>query len=268
MDIEIIRRAGLTESQAKGYIALIENGPLSANALADKTGESRTNAYAIADKLVSYGLAVKSKDDRAAVYTANHPSSIETLAERRRKAMAQNEKAIKDNINSLIDYFYKHTEMPGVRTLQGLDGIQAVYEDTLTAHGDIYLVRTAADDEVVGGKFLLDYIARRAALGIRTIGLYPDERMQLPYLRDDTYESLHIDPAIVMKGAYTAPVEIDVYDDKLAFIAFGETQMATITQSPPIAEAMRQLLKLLHSQLKYSQSGDSTISAVEYQSAA
>ena len=44
---------------------------------------------------------------------------------------------------------------------------------------------------------------------------------------------------------YTSPMEIMVYGDKVALIAFGETQMATIVASPIIAEAMRQILKIM-----------------------
>ena len=43
----ILRKAGLTESQAKGYLALIEHGALSPAELAEKTGENRTNGYMI-----------------------------------------------------------------------------------------------------------------------------------------------------------------------------------------------------------------------------
>ena len=44
---------------------------------------------------------------------------------------------------------------------------------------------------------------------------------------------------------YSAPVEIDVYGNKVAFISYGDTQMATIIDSPPIAESLRQLCQLL-----------------------
>lgn len=47
------------------------------------------------------------------------------------------------------------------------------------------------------------------------------------------------------EGDYTAPVQFQAYGDKVAIIAFGETEMATIINSPVIAEATRQILKLL-----------------------
>lgn len=50
---------------------------------------------------------------------------------------------------------------------------------------------------------------------------------------------------VLQRDNYTAPVEIDVYGNKVAFISFGETQMATIIDSPPVADAMRQLLRLV-----------------------
>ena len=95
MDIEIIKKAGLTDSQAKAYIALIEHAGLSAAELAEHINESRTNTYAIIDKLFKYGL-IRKKDDvkYGAKYTANHPAALEELAERRRKVYVQNEKII------------------------------------------------------------------------------------------------------------------------------------------------------------------------------
>lgn len=61
VDTAILRKAGLTESQAKGYLALIEHGQLTPVQLAEHTGESRTNGYQVCEKLVSLGLATKKR---------------------------------------------------------------------------------------------------------------------------------------------------------------------------------------------------------------
>ena len=248
MDITILRKAGLTESQAKGYLALIEHGSLSPIKLATYTGETRTNAYAIADKLVTLGLATK-KDDKPVAYTANHPSSLETLAERRRKVIIANERAVKDNISPLIDMFYAATEMPGTEVFQGIDGIKSVYNDTLKTKSDIYLLRTTADTVDLGESYLNSYRTKRAQLSIHTYALTPDTQLGRQYATDGTDEAMLFHRTFMRDGTYTAPVEIDVYGNKVALIAFGDTQMATVITSPPIAEAMRQLLRLLADQL-------------------
>jgi sugar-specific transcriptional regulator TrmB len=112
-DTAILRKAGLTESQAKGYLALIEHGTLSPTELADKTGESRTNGYMICDKLEKLGLAAK-KEGKKALYSPTHPSALEALAERRRKAVQRNEQEVKQNVGTLIDYFYRFNSTPGI----------------------------------------------------------------------------------------------------------------------------------------------------------
>lgn len=247
MDTTILRKAGLTESQAKGYLALIEHGALTPAQLAEHTGENRTNAYAVTDKLVALGLANK-KDTRPAKYIANHPSVLEDIAERRREIVIKNEQIISNSIGSLIDLFYASTEMPSTKNYQGTDGIKQVYTETLKSTTDIYLVRTVADTIDLGEEYLNDYRAARAKLGVHTYALTPDTEVGRRHATSGEDEKMLFHRTII-PASYTAPIEIDVYGDKIAFIAFGETQIATIITSPPIAEAMRQLLRLLGEQL-------------------
>lgn len=242
--LSLVRKAGLTESQAKSYLALIEHGTLSPTALAEQTGESRTNAYMICDKLVTLGLATK-KDASKAIYSPTHPSALELLAEKRRKALVRNEQDIKNNLSPLIDLFYTTNELPGTRTLQGIDGIKEVYKDTLREKQPIYLLRTTSDVPDLGRDYLDTYRSQRAKSGIHTYALTPKTDIALRHQQSGADKQMLFHRTFLPDNAYTAPVEIDVYGSKVALIAFGDTQMATIIDSPPIAEAMRQVLRLL-----------------------
>lgn len=247
--IDIIRKAGLTESQARGYLALIEHGSLTPAELGDKTGETRTNAYMICEKLESLGLVAK-KDAKKATYIPNHPAALETLAERRRKVLVRNEQEVKQNLSSLIDLFYTTYELPGTRTLQGIEGIKEVYSDTLRARQTIYLLRTTSDTPDLGIEYLDTYRQKRAENGIHTHALTPKTEVGLRHHQSGEDEKMLFHRTFLPDNAYTAPVEIDVYGSKVALIAFGGSQMATIIDSPPIAEAMRQVLDLLAAKLQ------------------
>jgi len=237
-----IRKAGLSESQAACYLTLIEHGQLSPTEIATLTGESRTNSYMICEKLELLGLIAR-KEGKKIVYLPAHPSALETLAEKRRKIMVRNENDVKRSLSPLIDLFYASTEMPGTRTLQGVEGIKEVYRDTLRTKQDLYLLRSNHDTPVMGIDYYDEYKAKRAAKGIHTFALTPDSlEVAHNQVRD---EELLITRTILPKGYYTGAAEIDVYGSKVAFISFGETQMATIIDSPPIAEAMRQVLTML-----------------------
>ena len=243
-DTTILRKAGLTESQAKGYLALIQHGSLSPGELAEKTNETRTNGYMICEKLEKLGLATK-KDGKKAVYTPNHPSALETLAEKRRKVIQKAEQDVKNNINPLIDMFYAASELPGARTLNGIEGIKEIYLDTLRVKQDIYLLRTTSDEVDLGVEYLNTYRRERAKLGINTYGLTPSTKSAIERLDGDEDKRMLFHRTLLPPNSYTAPVEIDIYGSKSAFISFGDTQMAIVVDSPPMAEAMRQIMQLL-----------------------
>lgn len=59
MNTKTLLEAGLSESQAKAYVALIQQGQLSPPQLADQVKESRTNSYMILEKLEELGLVKK-----------------------------------------------------------------------------------------------------------------------------------------------------------------------------------------------------------------
>ena len=259
MDTALLRKAGLTESQAKGYLALIEHGALSPADLAEKTDESRTNGYMICEKLKQLGLATK-KDGQKAIYTPNHPSALETLAEKRRKALVRNEQEVKSGISPLIDLFYKFREEPGARTLQGVEGIKEVYLDTLQTDADIYLIRSRADTPSLGEDFFQKYRKQRAEQGINTYSLTPYSPEGVAHVKEGSDEALLYHRTFMPESAYEAPVEIDIYGNKTVFIAFGDTQMATIIESPLVADAMRQLHQLLST--AYRAQSDALIASI------
>lgn len=247
MDTTILLKAGLTESQAKVYTTLIEQGQLSPVKLASITGESRTNVYMICEKLESLDLVTKISAKKT-IYRANHPSALELLAERRRKILVKNERAVKDGIAPFIDLFYASTEMPGARTLQGIEGIKEVYNETLkTANKKIYLLRTTADTPDLGLEYLNNYREQRALKGIHTYALTPVTALAKQHKLDGSDNKMLFHRTFIDASSYTAPVEIDVFGNKVALISFGETQMATIIDSPAIAESIKQLLKLVSS---------------------
>lgn len=252
-EIDILKKAGLTESQAMVYECLLKNGALTPTELASETGQSRENCYAIAKRLMELGI-IKQNDSKKTSYQVLNPSALETLVEKRRKIMAKNEQFVKDNISSLLDVFYANNELPGARTLEGIEGVKEVYNDMLRTKKDVYLLRTRADmvlsDKNESKSFLSNYRSQLPILGIHTYALTPVSKEGLFHAKTGRDEAILFHRTWMPEEDYTSPVAIHVYGDKVSIIAFGETQMATIITSPIIAEAMRQILKIL---IKYYQ---------------
>ena len=238
--LTIAEKAGLTSSQAKVYIALIKEDELTPAQMAEFSGESRENCYNIARRLAELKLAEKI-DNRKTIYRALNPSALQDLAEQRRRLVQRNEAYVKQNMDSLMQLFYANSEMPGAHTIEGIDGVKEVYNDMLHTKDDIYLLRTNADS-ILGtaeAGFLLKFRTDRAKNNIVTHALTPDYPEARKYASDGTDAQMNFDRIFMPADAYTGKVEIDVYGNKVALIAFGETQMATVISSPAIADAMK-----------------------------
>ena len=254
-EIDILKKAGLSETQALIYDCLLKNGAMTPTELAKNTGQSRENCYMITKKLIELGL-IEQTNDKKSTYRLLNPTSLEVLAEKRRKATAKNEKFVKDNLSYLLDIFYANNEMPGARTLEGIEGIKEIYKDALRVKKDVYLLRTKAD--AVLGKdekddsFLKNYRDQLPILGIHTYALTPVTKEAIKYAKTGRDEAILFHRTWMPEEDYTSPVAIQVYGDKVALISFGETQMATIITSPVIAEAMRQILKIMMNYYKNS----------------
>lgn len=248
-NLEILKKAGLSDAQAEIYNALLINGAMTPAELAGTTSQSRENCYAIVKKLVDLELVEQTKDKKVK-YRVLNPSNLEILVEKRRKIMAKNEKAVKDNISSLLDVFYANNELPGSRTLEGVDGIEEMYMDMLRVKKDIYMLRTRAAYDIVGtdedNGFLKKYREQLPILGIHTYALTSVYSGAIKKHKTGRDDATLFHRVWMPEEDYTTPVSIHVYGDKVSFASYsGSAPMAVIITSPVVAESMRQILKLL-----------------------
>lgn len=243
MDASLLEQIGLNPTQAKAYLALISSGSLTPPQLSDKIQITRTNAYEVLKQLTELKLATKSGSGAKLTYRPENPANLEALMEARRNQVIEHETRLRTFMPQLMTYFYTYSEQPGVRFYQGKEGIVKVYEDMLRTRQTIYFLRTTADDKFMGVEFYNKFKLERAKLGIETIALTPD----MPDVNHDPV----VDERNLFRRTwfapdlYTAPVELDIYGNKVAILSFATEAMATIIESPQIAEAMRQMFGLI-----------------------
>lgn len=243
MNPQLLRSLGLSNSQAEIYLKLVERGELTPPEVAKISGESRTNAYMILQKLEEFGLVEKIETAKKLKYQPLNPIALERLAEEKRVETATVEHQIKQSMPQMLSYYYSFTEKPGIRLLQGTEGLKEIYKDTLRTKKDIYFLRTPTEVKTLGDEYFSRYKQKRAQLGITTFALTSDTPNARKYAADDKLNKMI--RTWIKPESYTAPVEVNIYGDKVAFLSYGEEIMGVIVQSPAIAESMRQLFKLI-----------------------
>lgn len=248
MNEDTLVKIGLNPTQAKAYLALLGNGKLTPIELAKITGEARTNAYSVLDQLVELGLAKKLEVKKKYQYQLENPVALEKLVKYHRDEALERERSVKNALPELLNSFYTFSEQPGVRFFQGKDGIEEIYKDQLRTGKTIRIVRSWKDKDFFGKGVYSVWRKRPSKYNIRTNMLSPDV--------DDANNDPELDKKLLFertwmnKEDYTAPVEWDIYGDKVSVISFGEEAIGMIIESPQIAESMKQMFKIMQRGLK------------------
>lgn len=242
MNTELLTALGLNETQAKAYTTLVKHGSLTPPLAAQLLAIKRTNAYSVLDQLVELGLASKKDVQKKASYWAENPIALERLAKRKRDEALEHERQTQASMPTLLNYFHTFSSQPGVKFYQGIDGIQDIYTDMLRTRKDIYVVRSAHDQDFLSRDYFATFKQKKAKLGITTHLLNPESNKEVWNSETDaTFKTIRTQ---VADNQYTADVEISTYGAKVAIISFGVEAIGMIIHSPQIAEAYRQLLTL------------------------
>jgi sugar-specific transcriptional regulator TrmB len=237
MDANILIQAGLSEIQAKIYLYLIEHGQQTPSEIASGIEENRTTVYSALEKLEK--LAIVSKKDRGKIsaYTPNHPSVLESLAEKRLRSVARQAKNLESNLPSMINFFNEHQSEPGVTTFYGKEGTQKIWDKIISAKQPFYFIRSRYD-RLADHDALEDFKKRRVAAKIEANNI---TSFDFSKLDNKKAKKILIDRTVLPGSEYDSPIEIDIFGDNVAFINYSKDGMSTLIESPEIADAMRQV---------------------------
>src|SRR5262245_27886580 len=131
MDIHLLEDIGLTKVQANAYKALVKSGGGAAPAIAADIDESRSNAYKVLDRLCELGLATKDQVGKKVRYFPTSPVALEQMVQRQADLAALRKRKLMAEMPDLLDFFFAHSERPGVRFFQGKEGLEAMFRDQL-----------------------------------------------------------------------------------------------------------------------------------------
>lgn len=237
MNIEVLKQTGLSELQAKIYLHLVKYGQQTPSEIARKINEKRTTVYSALDKLIKLGIITQKNKGKISAFVPNHPSALESLAEKRLRNVARQVRNLEGSLPSLINYYNEHQNEPGVTTFYGVEGIKIIWNKILLTKETYYFVRSRHDSSA-DKKALEEFKKARAKAKIKSEDITPAE------FTHNTNKKMKNDfmltRTLLPPGEYDSPVEIDIFGNNIAFINYEKDGMSTLIESPEIAEAMRQ----------------------------
>lgn len=253
MNTELLMQTGLSEVQAKIYLYLIKHGQSTPTEIASGVDENRTTVYSAAEKLEELGIISQQDKGKISAYVPNHPSVLESIAEKRLRSAARRAKNLEANLPSLINYYNEHQSTPGTTTFYGIEGVKMIWDKVIATKAPYYFVRSRYDK--IADKALLDeFRANRAAAGIKSEDITASEFTN--NTNKESKEKYLLIRTLLPPDEYDSPVEIDIFGDNVAFINFNKNGMSTLIESPEIADAMRQMFLFAKKHIRASTDQD------------
>lgn len=238
MDIELLVHCGLSKVQAKIYLYLIEHGQSTPTEIAKGIDENRTTVYSAAEKLEALRVISQKDKGKISAYIPNHPSILESIAEKRLRMVARQTKNLESNLPSLINFYNEYQSTPGATTFYGQEGVQMIWDKVIATKAPFYFVRSRYDD-AADEEGLKKFKQARVRAGIEaeniTSSKFTSNSNKL------MKERFLLTRTLLPADEYDSPIEIDIFGDNVAFINYSRDGMSTLIESPEIADAMRQM---------------------------
>ena len=231
---DILVNLGLTDKEAKVFLAATTTGTAPVSEIAKAANINRVTTYDILEKLKQKGLVSHFTKAQIKYFNCIDPEILLEEYENRtanlRSALPKF-KALKGEINH-----------PRIRYFEGLEGIKAIYTDTLTSQSEILNYSNSAEIRKTWPTYDEDYVQKRAEKKIFLRGLAPkDKAGQIVHAKDKEY---YREIRLIPSDKFNFTNEINIYDDKVAIISFKDELIGMIIESHEIALSQRAIFEM------------------------
>lgn len=121
-----VEELGLSNKEARIYIANLMLGPAGVQQIADASGIKRVTTYVILESLVALGLVSQTSKAKKTLFNAEAPENLMSLLEKREQSLAEQKQQLKDLLPDLSKLRALPRDIPTVKFYEGSDGIQTI----------------------------------------------------------------------------------------------------------------------------------------------
>lgn len=236
--IEQLTDLGLKWREAQVYLALLKLGQAPASQIAEAAHTPRTITYDILEGLKETGLVSTVKTKGVKQFSA---LSIDKFYQQRAEKMARFHEILPEirAITAVVG------DRPKVQFLEGVEGIKAAFEDTLTTlprGGELVAYVTTSgyyENEIWHTK---SYVKRRVQKKIFARGIAPTDPNINIFAANQKKELREL--RLVPRERFPFANEIDIYGNKVAIMSLQGELMAVIIESESVAKTQRAIFEL------------------------
>lgn len=238
MDLDILRKIGLSEGEVKVYKALLEIGATSINHIHKRVGMDRRNIYDILNKLIERGLVSYTEENGKRNFRISNPDKIISYIDEKKSSLDAIKGEVSKIMPSMQDMFRSKEEELFTEIFKGPEGIKAVWDDMLN-YDNIYWIGSGMYVPDRFPAFFEDWDKRRKQRKVGTYHLFRYEKR--PFASKKIFPNRKFLP----KEFSGAPTVTVIYENKVVQFLYGENIFAFVIQSKELAENYKKYHKYL-----------------------
>lgn len=229
---------GLTEKEASLYLAALELKRSQIVPIAERVDIPRTTAQYLLEKLAHQGLISIGEHRGHRTYQPTAPERVLSLLQNQQSDIAAQVTSFQTALPELMQRYKTSPFQPRVQIFQGRQ-IRELYEQLLDETKDeyFYTMETDTIEQVLGKRYLNDWIKRRIAKGIWSNGIRVKELEANDTLHAASPQNLRR-LRFAPKG-YRFPAMVLLYGDNVATITSAKENFAVVVTSHDYALTMR-----------------------------
>jgi sugar-specific transcriptional regulator TrmB len=231
---EQIKKAGLTENEAKIYEALLELGARPAGSLSRRTGLHRRVVYDVTDRLIKKGLVGYIIENGTKIFSASNPKRFLEIIE-------EEKNQIQNVLPEMMQIFgsAKEKQREDTQFYKGKEGLKSVFEDQLAEGKEILIMGGSPMAYEILEYYFVWFDKKRVKQKIKTKIIF-DEKLKEKKLNIPLSEIKYL-PA-----KYSSPLAINIYGDKVAIILWNkENPFVIVIKNRDISEGYRKHFEMM-----------------------
>lgn len=239
MDLEVLRKIGLSEGEIKVYNALLNIGVSSINNIHEKVNIDRRNIYDILNKLIERGLVAYIEENGKRTFRVSNPDKLISYIEEKKSGLDEVKSKLSKLMPQMQEIFKSKEEEMFAEIFKGPEGIKAVWDDMLN-YDNIYWIGSGFYVPDRFPAFWEDWNRRRIKKKVGSYHLFRYEKRSDFIKKNGKFKG-----KFLPKEFSGAPTVTVTYGNKVAQMLFGENISVFVIQSKELADNYKAYHKYL-----------------------
>ena len=233
MNQKFIEEAGLTPSEAKIYLSLLEKGSSRAGEISRHTGIHRRSVYDAIERLIQKGLVSYVKTNNRRYYEAADPERLIRL-------LKEKEDNIKQILPELQLLRKIADEKKEVLFFRGKQAIKTVFDDQIKAGQEVLIFGDAVNVNEIVKYYFPRFDKQRIEKNIKVRMLFDESGR-----KEKSLKKIPLAEIRFIKKGNKAPVSTNIYSNKVSIIIWEENPRAILIQDQALAKSFKSYFELM-----------------------